>query len=702
MNTSFFGKDGFTWWKGVVEDRKDPLFLGRVRVRIFGWHTEDKIELPTEDLPWATPSLPIDNGRNPVGLKEGDWCWGFFLDGEEAQFPVVVGFIPGIDEEKANPEIGFYDPTPDDQLTPENVPRPPDMSPVGSVSATSSSSTAGAKAAAATAPKGRYSNSTRLPGQNVAFGQLTSEYDAKAYKFDINKDGTYNQTDASLMRDINKDGTADNESNLFFSGTPDQIVNGGAGNGADGSISRYPLETRLMEPTTSRLARNENVEDTIVEHKRADIGAGESAGFAGAGVGGSKSVPAEAFQEPETPYNAKYPYNHVYESESGHILEVDDSPGAERLHWYHRAGTFREIHPEGDQVNKVVKSEYNFIYKDFFNATKGSISMDAGASMHIKSNENTNVNAGEDLNQQAGSNMNTLVRENMNTRVKKNTHTLVGEESWTQVKGGTYLYVKEGVLHVIAQKDILFRSLTGAIELASPISISLTSPKLFVQGDLGGGTKVSIRNDGPIRANEQQFLARVGRVPPPDNAPILINKAFDSSWISANNESQEEDESDSSSTSPKYGFLFPNGRVGDVYKPISESDKKLVILSADGGLGQKIELCEALPTGELESVKIVYEQIDGSKTTWEVVRPKHVPGDVIATSGPRPTEQFEDGVRFLYRFNKAGAQYPKQLFWRIVGQPDEKARLVLDSSHRHQCKGSFDDKIVFDLNKTKK
>ena len=50
MKTSYFqGKDGFVWWNGVVENRKDPLFLGRCKVRILGWHTEDKSMLPTKD-----------------------------------------------------------------------------------------------------------------------------------------------------------------------------------------------------------------------------------------------------------------------------------------------------------------------------------------------------------------------------------------------------------------------------------------------------------------------------------------------------------------------------------------------------------------------------------------------------------------------------------------------------------------------------
>ena len=55
MNTDFMGRDGFIWFAGVVEDRQDPLKLGRVRVRCLGYHTDDRNVLPTEDLPWAFP-----------------------------------------------------------------------------------------------------------------------------------------------------------------------------------------------------------------------------------------------------------------------------------------------------------------------------------------------------------------------------------------------------------------------------------------------------------------------------------------------------------------------------------------------------------------------------------------------------------------------------------------------------------------------
>ena len=54
--------------------------------------------------------------------------------------------------------------------------------------------------------------------------------------------------------------------------------------------------------------------------------------------------------DPATINKAKYPYNHVHQSESGHLIEVDDTPGFERLHRYHRTGTFEEIGSLGQRT----------------------------------------------------------------------------------------------------------------------------------------------------------------------------------------------------------------------------------------------------------------------------------------------------------------------------------------------------------------
>jgi putative chitinase len=94
----------FYWWFGAVEDRNDPLRLGRCKVRILGYHTADLELLPTENLPWAMPVMPANSagssgvGWSPTGAVEGSWVVGFFADGENGQHPMffgTVGSIPG-------------------------------------------------------------------------------------------------------------------------------------------------------------------------------------------------------------------------------------------------------------------------------------------------------------------------------------------------------------------------------------------------------------------------------------------------------------------------------------------------------------------------------------------------------------------------------------------------------------------------------
>jgi hypothetical protein len=112
---NFLGRNGFIWFNGVVEDRADPQKLGRVRVRCIGFHTANKTELPTEDLPWAQVLLPITSaaisglGNSPSALVEGSWVMGYFRDGEMCQQPLVLGSLPGKPSELAQ-SGGFYDP----------------------------------------------------------------------------------------------------------------------------------------------------------------------------------------------------------------------------------------------------------------------------------------------------------------------------------------------------------------------------------------------------------------------------------------------------------------------------------------------------------------------------------------------------------------------------------------------------------------
>lgn len=91
----FFGKNSFVPFIGTVEDVNDPKRSNRVKVRIIGWHVDDKNQLPTEDLPWAKVCMPVTHAQQSGiggkhGMLPGCWVIGFFMDGEGAQDPYVL------------------------------------------------------------------------------------------------------------------------------------------------------------------------------------------------------------------------------------------------------------------------------------------------------------------------------------------------------------------------------------------------------------------------------------------------------------------------------------------------------------------------------------------------------------------------------------------------------------------------------------
>lgn len=268
--------DKYTPFTGVVEDREDPLQIGRVRVRCFGYHSANKTDIPTSDLPWATVLLPTTSpgtsglGASPHFLVEGSWVHGFFRDGPNAQDPVITAvYSTQSSEEPLDPsQSGFTDPT-----------------------------------------------------------------------------GT------------------------------------------------YPRENG--ESDTNKLAR---------------------------GINTIQYNPAPQIGEPASQYKAQYPLNHVFESESGHIVEVDDTSGGERIRVYHRSGSFVEFHPNGDVVTRqgnkyevvinddkcLVQGKVNLIVNSDVNwYVGGNIDITAAGNINLSSGGSINISAASSINETAGTiNMN--------------------------------------------------------------------------------------------------------------------------------------------------------------------------------------------------------------------------------------------------------------------------------------------------------
>lgn len=325
MDSNFLGLNNFVWWFGVVENRLDPLELGRCQVRCFGWHTENTNQIPIENLPWAHPIVPY-GVKNVQPPPEGTMVFGFFADGEDGQYPIIMGTVPGIPDEIRQINSGFTDPLSVATKRNAGMPRTLDAS------------------------------------------KTTLGKDTKGIR------------------------------------------------GVDADPSRYPKY--LNEPTTSRLARpvrgekdgkfdgvtSESIANTTIDIQRKTRVA---------------NIPTVVglWDEAYPTYAAKFPYNNVTETESGHAFEMDDTYGHERVQLSHRTGSTLEFANTGstklksmssrqditmgDQRTYINGDKYETIDGDFYLQVGGKLRISA-KSIEIVSGSSTSISAPQSVSVAGG------------------------------------------------------------------------------------------------------------------------------------------------------------------------------------------------------------------------------------------------------------------------------------------------------------
>lgn len=519
-------------YQGVVENRQDPVKLGRCQVRVVGLHTHDKTALPTEDLPWAYPMQPVTSaamsgiGHAPVGPVEGTWVVVMFRDDDE-QYPVILGTLGGIPQEfeaiDNDPDfillkepdennITTVKALSDDTGTASPIARETAM-PVAGLKPARDYPTIGAKGLALIkrfeglklkAYKDSVGiwtigfGSTFINNVPVYEGQVITEEQAvtalndhlaknvipiihskvKALitqsMFDAMCCFVYNVgsgafSKSTLLQELNSPryieaaarfldfnkGTVNGvkveidglttrrtaEKNLFLAdGAPTALgdlnpitsdqppvgtnvpATSTSSSGMDANSrsamimgfkdpkGKYPLY--INEPDTNRLARHEDVDKTIVYKK-------EVAREKGVVTAGGKF-----WNQSPIPYNATYPFNHVFQSESGHVMEFDDTPNSERVHIYHKSGTYTEIDSNGTQVNRIVGDKYEILERNGFVYIKGTADVTIDGDHNVKINNALNVDVSgkatvnvfndADINVSGGMNLN--VNEHLNIK----------------------------------------------------------------------------------------------------------------------------------------------------------------------------------------------------------------------------------------------------------------------------------------------
>lgn len=190
---------------------------------------------------------------------------------------------------------------------------------------------------------------------------------------------------------------------------------------------KYPLRDFMNEPDTNRLARGV-IDGTHINFK-------DSSRKTGIPIANTSGT----YDQPKSAYNTVYPYNKVFESESGHVLEFDDSPEGERVNLYHSKGTFIEIDPNGSQINYIVGDGFYITEQNgniFINGTcnvtssgpmnilcKGDANIEVEGQVDAVFHNNVNMGVALDLNIAVGGDYNLKVEGNYNAEIGKTSNT---------------------------------------------------------------------------------------------------------------------------------------------------------------------------------------------------------------------------------------------------------------------------------------
>ncbi len=288
-------------------------------------------------------------------------------------------------------------------------------------------------------------------------------------------------------------------------GIPEEVANGSIG--FNDPNEKYPLADKLNEPDTNRLARNDVDPDVYDESQSQQaFDSGDSpyvyrphsiialkrnaeekqiplAGYDAEGV---------KYDEKPTPYAAQYPFNHVRESESGHVHEIDDTAGAERLHTYHRTGTFEEIHPDGSRVTKIVGDDFEIVQMNQNVYIKGNLNITVVGDATFYCQQNVTQQIDGDLKQHVKGNVDQHVEMNVTQTVDQDVTQTVHQNVTQTVDGNVQQSVGGNVQSTVTGDYTQHISgnytLTVGGSVSESVSSSYTRSAASISDDGGGAT----------------------------------------------------------------------------------------------------------------------------------------------------------------------------------------------------------------------
>ena len=348
------------FYYGIIEDRNDPQKLNRVRVRIFGVHPERKTYIGTPDLPWAQVLMPVTSATlsgfgGQHGLVEGSHVTVIFRDPDTKQDPVVIGTVAGINLPKKvdnvidrTVEKGFNDPR---RLKVKDY--------EGTVD--------GVAPLEANAPR-----------DGLLASIETSPVIPESLQINFENTGS-NAEDGGVFSRL-QSAVSD-----AISDAVSYITGGDDGEEREGSGGSKIINPKITADDLPYYPKSEY-------YNLSDISKFAKGEFDYSGL-------LDGGPLPKTNAKPVYPYNKSWLTESGHLIEYDDTRDKERILVYHRSGTYTEIQPMGDRHTRVVQSDYEVVCGkkevtvcgDVKIVVKGNAQIDISGSTDITSGGNLSI-----------------------------------------------------------------------------------------------------------------------------------------------------------------------------------------------------------------------------------------------------------------------------------------------------------------------
>ena len=257
----------------------------------------------------------------------------------------------------------------------------------------------------------------------------------------------------------------------------------------------FPTKEYAGRSETNKLAQGE-INGTIVQTKEKER------------LRGAQLPDNESWEQPTSPFNGQYPYNKVIQTESGHIIEMDDTPGCERLHVYHKSGTFIEIDSNGSVVRKTKGSSYEIIDRNgYISVTgdanlsvKGAIKIYVGGDANIEVEGDTNIKCFNDITMQAAGRVDISATEEINLH---SANVNIEADINLNLKGDISAYLSTKDLFMKANATI-YQEALGGFNIKSKDNINIDSDgDVFVQSDKAESSSYALNaNIGLIGARK--------------------------------------------------------------------------------------------------------------------------------------------------------------------------------------------------------